>query len=32
MLSLVILAISLFLALLFFRFARRFVYYEFSEK
>ncbi len=32
MLSLVILVISLFLALLFFRFARRFVYYEFSEK
>lgn len=31
MLSLVILVISLFLALLFFRFARRFVYYEFSE-
>ncbi len=30
MLSLVILAISLFLAILFFRFARRFVYYEFS--
>jgi len=32
MLSLVILVISLFLALLFFRFARRFVYYEYSEK